>query len=179
MTQHSCSYMVSLWRPKGNTCYVDTNRACAQESKLSSSKCCRTLLMTLCSDRVLLMLLFFSCYPHHFLLRQFSKVKSLFLPKISRQSLFNIYLMTCMNEKASCMENLVISFATSIITVLIVFALQGLISKLALGYLNVLTFPVWEELADNFHALLSKIAKTIFNTWPHLNGFNGGGWAMC
>lgn len=40
------------------------------------------------------------------------------------------------------MENLVISFATSIITVLIVFALQGLIYKLALGYLNVLTFPV-------------------------------------
>lgn len=142
MTQQSGSYMVSLWRPKGNTCYVDTNRACAQESKLSSSKCCRTLLMTLCSDRVLLMLLFFSCYPHHFLLRQFSKVKSLFLPKISRQSRFNIYLMTCMNEKASCMENLEISFATSIITVLIVFARQGLKSMLALGYLNVLTFPV-------------------------------------
>ncbi len=66
-----------------------------------------------------------------FLLRQSSKVKRLFFPKISSQNLFNIYLMTCMNEKASCMENLVINFAPSIITVLIIFSLQGHISKLA------------------------------------------------
>lgn len=109
-----------------------SNRACAQQSKLSSSKCCRTPLTTLCSNHFSLMLLFCSCYPHHFLLRQSSKVKSLFFPKISSQNPFNIYLMTCMNEKASCMENLVISFATGIITVLIVFALQGHVSKLAL-----------------------------------------------
>lgn len=73
----------------------------------------------------------FSCYPHHSLLRQSSKVKSLLFPKIPSQNLFNIYLMTCMNEKASCMESLVINFAPNIINVLIVFTLQGQMSKLA------------------------------------------------
>lgn len=60
--------------------------------------------------------------PSSFSLRQLSKVKSLLFPKISKQ---NIYLMTCMNEWLSCMENLIPSFATSNINVLIVFTLQG------------------------------------------------------
>lgn len=51
-----------------------------------------------------LMAPFFSRCPHRFLLRQSSKVKSLFFPKIPTQKLFNIYLMTPANEKASCVE---------------------------------------------------------------------------
>lgn len=60
--------------------------------------------------------------PSSFSLRQLSEVKSLLFPKISQQ---NIYLITRMNEWLSCMENLIPSFATSIINVLIVFTLQG------------------------------------------------------
>lgn len=62
--------------------------------------------------------------PSSFSLRQSSKVKCLFFPKISSRNLFNIYLMTCMNERVSCMENLIITFASSTISVSIVFTLQ-------------------------------------------------------
>lgn len=60
--------------------------------------------------------------PSSFFLRPLSKVKNLLFPKISSQ---NICLMTRMNEWLSCVENLIPSFATSIINVLIVFTLEG------------------------------------------------------
>lgn len=106
-----------------------------------------------------------------FLLRQSSKVKSLFFPKISSQSLFNIYLTACMNERASCVENLVINFAPSIITVLIVFARQGHIYPSWPGLNEWFDIPTAKRAFWKLTSAPQQNAKTILKAFLQLNGF--------
>lgn len=102
--------------------------------KVSSSKCSRAPLVALFWSQFSLMLLFFKIpapQKAQLLPTSYSSTsidKGLELghsQNIQPKPFFNIYLMTSMNEKVSCVEKLVINFATSIITALIVFAQQG------------------------------------------------------
>lgn len=70
-----------------------------------------------------------------------------------------------MNEKASCMESLVINFAPSIITVLIVFSLKGHVSKLAKSKFDILTGKrtLWGRTCTH---------QEVLNAGLQLNGFD-------
>lgn len=77
--------------------------------------------MSLCFSHLPLILLFFKITSQQSVQLQPSsfsstsilkKVKSLLFPKIPSQKPFDIYLMTCLNEKVSFVENLVIHFCS-------------------------------------------------------------------